>query len=85
MQMVLFYTTIDESYVVYAGRDKHENEELLKYGWDEDVWFHVDKLSSAHIYLRLKDGVTIDTIPEKVSTPWNAVLATFPGSDSKLC
>mmetsp|Transcript_4942 Transcript_4942/g.14868 ORF Transcript_4942/g.14868 Transcript_4942/m.14868 type:complete len:211 (+) Transcript_4942:128-760(+) len=64
--MVYFYNTIDESFVVYAGRDKHENEELIKYGWDEDVWFHVDKLSSAHVYLRLKEGMTIEDIPEKV-------------------
>jgi hypothetical protein len=28
---------------------------LIKYGFEEDVWFHVDKLSSAHIYLRLPE------------------------------
>ena len=28
--------------------------------------FHVDNLSSAHVYLRLPDGVTIDTIPPAV-------------------
>lgn len=32
------------------------DEELIKYGWDEDVWFHVDNLSSAHIYVRLPEG-----------------------------
>ncbi|XP_012561125.1 coiled-coil domain-containing protein 25 [Hydra vulgaris] len=51
---------------IYMGRDKHENEELIRWGWPEDVWFHVDKLSSAHIYLRLTPGMTIDTIPEEV-------------------
>ena len=35
------------------GRDKFENEELIKHMWPEDVWFHVDDLSSAHVYLRL--------------------------------
>jgi multisubunit Na+/H+ antiporter MnhG subunit len=30
------------------------DEELLKCGWPEDVWFHVDKVSSAHVYLRLR-------------------------------
>jgi len=30
----------------------------------EDVWFHVDDLSSAHVYLRLKPGQTLDDIPE---------------------
>ncbi|CAE7469634.1 Ccdc25 [Symbiodinium natans] len=38
------------------GKDKYENEELLKYGFPEDIWFHVDKLSSAHVYLRLPSG-----------------------------
>jgi predicted ribosome quality control (RQC) complex YloA/Tae2 family protein len=32
------------------------DEELIKHGWDEDVWFHVDNLSSAHIYVRLPEG-----------------------------
>lgn len=48
------------------GVDKHENEDLIKYGWPEDVWFHVDKYSSAHVYLRLKLGQTIEDIPSAV-------------------
>ena len=39
--------------MLYMGRDKFENEELIKYAWPEDVWFHVDNLSSAHVYARL--------------------------------
>lgn len=31
----------------------HADEDLIKWGWQEDVWFHVDKVSSAHVYLRL--------------------------------
>ena len=31
------------------------DELLIKWGWPEDVWFHVDKLSSAHVYLRLAE------------------------------
>lgn len=30
--------------------------------------FHVDKLSSAHIYLRLREGETWDNIPEELLT-----------------
>ncbi|KAI8786810.1 coiled-coil domain-containing protein 25, partial [Biomphalaria glabrata] len=41
-------------------------EELIRWGWPEDVWFHVDKLSSAHVYLRLHPGETIDDIPQAV-------------------
>ena len=44
------------------GKDKFENEELLKYGFPEDIWFHVDNFSSAHVYLRMKKGETIKDI-----------------------
>ncbi|ORX39989.1 hypothetical protein BD324DRAFT_597597 [Kockovaella imperatae] len=56
--MVLFFTSraVDPPVTIYMGRDKVENEELLKYGLPTDVWFHVDKLSSAHVYLRQSDS-----------------------------
>jgi len=50
------------------GKDKYENEDLIKYGLPEDCWFHVDDLSSAHVYLRLKPGMTLDDIPEDCLT-----------------
>lgn len=40
------------------------DEDLIKYAWPQDVWFHVDKLSSAHVYLRMPDGMAWDKIPE---------------------
>lgn len=48
---------------IYMGNDKFENEELIKWGWPEDIWFHVSKLSSAHVYIRLNAGETVDNIP----------------------
>lgn len=51
-------------YTIFMGLDKHENEELIKYGFPEDIWFHVDKMSSAHVYLRLNKGQGIDDISE---------------------
>ncbi|KIY68608.1 cytoplasmic protein [Cylindrobasidium torrendii FP15055 ss-10] len=64
--MVLFFTSNASTppTVIYMGRDKVENEELIRYAWPQDVWFHVDKLSSAHVYLRMPDGMTWDAIPE---------------------
>ena len=35
---------------------------------EEDVWFHVDKLSSAHIYLRMNEGDAWDAIPKDLIT-----------------
>jgi hypothetical protein len=64
------------------GKDKYENEELIKYGFPEDLWynkslqissrltifirFHVDNYSSAHVYLRIPKGKTMDDIPPLV-------------------
>ncbi|KAL7519258.1 hypothetical protein ACHAWX_004045 [Stephanocyclus meneghinianus] len=62
--MVYYFTTRCGNYVIYMGKDKYENEDLIKYGHPEDCWFHVDDLSSAHVYLRLKPGMTLDDIPE---------------------
>ncbi|KAI1724829.1 coiled-coil domain-containing protein 25 [Ditylenchus destructor] len=67
--MVLYFTSdvTDPPTRLFMGRDKEENELLIRWGWPEDVWFHVDKLSSAHVYLRLQPGQTIDDIsPELV-------------------
>ncbi|XP_070555784.1 coiled-coil domain-containing protein 25-like [Ptychodera flava] len=66
--MVLYFTSnvVSPPYSIYMGVDKYENEELLRWGFPEDVWFHVDKMSSAHVYLRLHPGDTIDSIPSAV-------------------
>merc|ERR1711934_876327 len=59
--MVFYYTICDGKYdelgiQVFMGRDKFENEDLIAYGWPEDIWFHADNYSSAHVYLRLPKG-----------------------------
>jgi len=64
--MVFYFTCIDPSYTIYMGKHKEENEDLIKHGFPEDIWFHVDKFSSAHVYLRLKVGQSFDTIPAEV-------------------
>ncbi|KZV24904.1 coiled-coil domain-containing protein 25 [Dorcoceras hygrometricum] len=66
--MVFYFKARPDSgdYTIFMGLDKYENEELIKYGFIEDIWFHVDKMSSAHVYLRLHKGQTIDDIPEGV-------------------
>jgi len=60
--MVYYFETSD-GHLIYMGKDKFENEDLIKYGWEEDIWFHVDDLSSAHVYLRMKAGETWTTLP----------------------
>ncbi|KAJ7205184.1 cytoplasmic protein [Mycena pura] len=66
--MVLFFTStaVNPPITIYMGRDKVENEDLIKYAHPTDVWFHVDKLSSAHVYVRLPEDGSIawDALPE---------------------
>ncbi|NP_001040106.1 coiled-coil domain-containing protein 25 [Bombyx mandarina] len=66
--MVFYFTSsvVSPPVTLFMGADKNENEDLIKWGWPEDVWFHVDKVSSAHVYLRLTPGQTIDDIPNLV-------------------
>ena len=67
--MVFFFTcSSNPNIVIYMGKDKYENEELIKFAWpDTDVWFHVAELSSAHVYLRVMEGITsLKDIPDEL-------------------
>ncbi|KAL4126665.1 hypothetical protein QTP88_010874 [Uroleucon formosanum] len=66
--MVLQYTStaVNPPVTLLKGVDSYENDELIENMLPEDVWFHVDNLSSAHVYLRLKEGQTIDDIPKQL-------------------
>ena len=62
--MVLYYESkhadLPKPHLIYVGKDKFENEDLIRWSWPEqDIWFHVDDLSSAHVYLRLNEGENI--------------------------
>ena len=71
----LFNICLDKEAIIYMGKDKFENEELIKYAFPHDVWynilllyfrFHVDNFSSAHVYLRMKKHITsYEEMPEK--------------------
>jgi hypothetical protein len=40
-------------YLIYMGKDRFENDVLLKTAsHPEDIWFHVEGISSAHVYLK---------------------------------
>ena len=84
---MVFYFTSSEGYVMYMGRDKFENEDLIKYGLPEDVWFHVDDLSSAHVYLRMRPDQTLDDLsPEAIQECGQLVKAnSIEGCKLKEC
>lgn len=66
--MVYYFSTEHDGYEItlYIGKNKEENEDLIKYGLECDVWFHVDNLSSAHVYLRLPETWTWADIPDNI-------------------
>nr|ACO12831.1 Coiled-coil domain-containing protein 25 [Lepeophtheirus salmonis] len=84
--MVFYFTSdvVDPPVTLFMGLDKFENEYLIKWGWPEDVWFHVDKLSSTHVYLRLKPGQTLDDIPPAVLTDAAQLVKANSISGNKL-
>lgn len=41
--------------VIYMGKDKVENDPLIKHSNPKNIWFHVDNHSSAHLYLQLTE------------------------------
>ena len=65
--MVFFFTSAKyPNAVIYMGKDKTENEELIEYSFPKDVWFHVDNYSSAHVYLRVEDIDELEDIPPEL-------------------
>ncbi|KAE9465765.1 hypothetical protein C3L33_02331, partial [Rhododendron williamsianum] len=104
--MVFYFKARPEAgdYTIFMGLDKFENEELIKYGFPEDIWaslsimvfeysavlagmaemyhwglvikqFHVDKMSSAHVYVRLHKGNKVNNV-DVVYTPWHNLKKT---------
>lgn len=72
--MVFYFKSRSGEFTIYMGKDKYENEDLIKYGHPEDVWFHVDDLSSAHVYLRMKPAMTLDDITEDLLLDCSALV-----------
>jgi hypothetical protein len=68
--------------VCYVGRDKHENEFLIKYGWPSDIWFHVEGISSAHVYFRIKISNGNDSNNSTSSTS-NSTSTSNNGNDDE--
>ncbi|GMS81243.1 hypothetical protein PENTCL1PPCAC_3418 [Pristionchus entomophagus] len=66
--MVYLFTsnTVEPAVLIYMGENENENDTLIEIGRHGDVWFHISKISSAHVYLRLPEGMDIDMIPEQL-------------------
>ncbi|RGP79273.1 coiled-coil domain-containing 25 [Fusarium longipes] len=68
--MVYYFTSnvVDPSGFIYVGKDKFESMICTQNTIDGEITsaFHADKLSSAHIYLRMQEGQTWDALPEEL-------------------
>ena len=62
--MVFYFlsTVCQPPTVLFMGRDKYENEDLIKHGWPEDVWFHVDKVTASLVEGRDGGGDNVDGV-----------------------
>ena len=78
----MFFFTASDGSLLYMGKDKHENEGLIKHGWPEDVWFHVDNLSSAHVYLRLSARADAQAPPASAAAGGAASSASASSSST---
>ncbi|KMQ41204.1 hypothetical protein HL42_8104 [Trichophyton rubrum] len=58
--MVYYFTsnTVTPAAFIYVGKDKVENEDLIKHGLENDV--------CAHVYLRLRKGDSWENIPQEL-------------------
>ncbi|TYG50259.1 hypothetical protein ES288_D10G160400v1 [Gossypium darwinii] len=76
---MIFYFKVQpeaDDYTNFMGLDKYENEELIKYGFMEDIWFHVDKMSFAHLVKASSiQGKKVNDI-DVVYTPWSNLKKT---------
>ncbi|KAK8375790.1 hypothetical protein O3P69_008499 [Scylla paramamosain] len=54
---------VDPPAILIMGTDKQENDHLLTQATDRVVFFHVDDLPSAHVYLQLEPGQGMRDVP----------------------
>ena len=56
-------TVVDPPATLLMGTDKYENDHLISQASERFVFFHVDNLPSAHVYLQLEDGEGLRDLP----------------------
>ena len=63
--MVLTFSSsvVDPPATFIMGSDKHENDHLISQATDRVIFFHVDDMPSAHVYLQLEPGEGLRDVP----------------------
>jgi predicted ribosome quality control (RQC) complex YloA/Tae2 family protein len=52
---------VDKEYILLVGRNRFENDDLVRYGEKDSIWFHLDEHSGPHFIL-VTEG---DEIPKR--------------------
>jgi predicted ribosome quality control (RQC) complex YloA/Tae2 family protein len=52
IQELLFIEETNKEHTIYIGRNANENDSLIKNSSQNDIWFHLDDISSPHIVLQ---------------------------------
>ena len=73
----LFVDETNKQYTILIGKNKLENDTLIRNSEPNDLWFHLDNMSSPHIVLKTNG----DLIPKKYI---NSILSLFPLHKSGL-
>ncbi len=73
----IFVEENNKEYIILIGQNAKDNENIIKMSEQNDLWFHVDNLPSAHIILQ-SNG---DIIPKRYL---NKICSLFRDNSSKL-
>jgi predicted ribosome quality control (RQC) complex YloA/Tae2 family protein len=57
----IFVHETNKEYTVFIGKNKNENDLIIKNSHPNDLWFHLQGVSSPHIVLQTQG----DTIPKR--------------------
>jgi len=59
-----YYNFNGENYIIFIGKNKYDNFNIIDESIDTDIWFHIDGEPSCHVIL--KNTLKIKNIPKIV-------------------
>lgn len=67
-----------DGYDIYVGKNNLQNDELsFQFASGRDIWFHAKQAPGSHVIVKVKDGDTFDTVPDRVFEEAAAIAAYF--------
>ena len=67
-----------DGYDIYVGKNNLQNDELsFQFASGRDIWFHAKQAPGSHVIVKVKDGDTFDTVPDRVFEEAAAIAAYY--------